>query len=216
MSKRVSLALALALTTLVTFGVVVMGARAGYFGGGDGESAVAPVDAAEQVTWEETVPAVDETVPEEAAPVITTEPQVVTEYVYVDEPAYYYTTQGMGDPAPQDTAASEAPSSTATPNASAAPTPLATSTPRPTTAATPMPTATPPPIVSQPVAPTPFVPVQPAITPAPVVATPEPTPPLVFAPTPPPPAGGGGYWDDDDGHDEHDDDHEDEHEGYDE
>jgi hypothetical protein len=74
MTRRVALALALALTTAVTFAVVALGAQIGYFGfnGGNGTSQA-------------------EVLPETSAartvevPTPTVEPTVITEYIYLDQ-----------------------------------------------------------------------------------------------------------------------------------
>jgi hypothetical protein len=74
MTRRLALAVALALTTVVTFAVVAIGAQAGLFG--DGGKDGSPVDAAAGQT-----------------PTPTLEPTVVTEYRFIDVTA----TPGPGD-----------------------------------------------------------------------------------------------------------------------
>jgi hypothetical protein len=68
MTRRVSLALALALTTVVTFAVIATGRGVGLFGGGSA------ADGSQAVAAETVIPAAESL----AAPEIT------TEYVYVD------------------------------------------------------------------------------------------------------------------------------------
>jgi hypothetical protein len=81
MRRRAALALALALTTITTFGLIALGGRGGLFGtsGSDDEAAAASQeDVAAALQY---LAAQEPTAAEPAAP------QVVTEYVYVDAPA---------------------------------------------------------------------------------------------------------------------------------
>ena len=68
MTRRMALAVALALTTAVTFGMVAMGQEVGLFGGG-GDATQASADAPLETATAEP-PAV--------------EPSVTTEFIYVD------------------------------------------------------------------------------------------------------------------------------------
>jgi len=77
MQRRLALALSLAFTTIVTFGVIAVGAQTGIFGGGHTEKA--------QQTAVEQSPE-----PPTPAPTVAPAPPtpvIITEYVYVDEPA---------------------------------------------------------------------------------------------------------------------------------
>lgn len=72
MTRRVALALAVALTTVVTFAVVATGQEVGMFGGaGAGEDTSA--SAHQQLSTPTPTPIM--------------EPDVITEYIYLDEPA---------------------------------------------------------------------------------------------------------------------------------
>jgi hypothetical protein len=79
MQRRIALAIALAFTIVTSFSVITVGARTGLFG--DDASGEEPPKAV--------VPAASPAVPTAAAQVApyVPEPIVVTEYVYVDEPA---------------------------------------------------------------------------------------------------------------------------------
>jgi hypothetical protein len=81
MQRRVALAIALALTIVTAFSIIVVGTRTGLFGNDHSAAAVAEFTAA-------TVPAAPSATP--SPPQVAAQapdPIVVTEYVYLDEPA---------------------------------------------------------------------------------------------------------------------------------
>jgi len=131
MQRRLALAVALAFTTLVTFGVMVFGAQNGIF---------SDKKAAAQDAVAEPPPDTPEAASAAAAPPAPApaqlEPLVQTRYVYVDDPA-------PAGPPPASVASTPAASPTATPTRSASATalPAATATAIPPTAA---PSSTPP------------------------------------------------------------------------
>ncbi len=84
MPRRIALALALALTVVTTFSIVVVGARTGLFGGDDSAEADQQFAAVAPPTNTPIPPPPAEPTQQAWAP---REPVYVTEYVYVDEPA---------------------------------------------------------------------------------------------------------------------------------
>jgi len=82
MPRRIALALALAITTVVTFAVIAVGAQAGIFSADHAAKAEGNADLSADATVPE-VPA-EPAAPE--APILP-DPIIVTEYVYVDETA---------------------------------------------------------------------------------------------------------------------------------
>jgi hypothetical protein len=141
MQRRLALAVALAFTTLVTFGVVVFGAQHGVFSDKKASAQDAVVEAPADTPAPE--PTVAEPPAQAPAPL---EPVVLTRYVYVDDPAPAATAA----PPPAAVASTPAASPTATPTRAASPTALPSATPTevPPTAApssTPAATATPAP-----------------------------------------------------------------------
>lgn len=86
MSRRIALALAFAFTTVVTFAIIAVGTTTGLFAGDDGGGASAateasPEDVAGALLYLAATSGAPEQAPADAAP------NVITEYVYVDEPA---------------------------------------------------------------------------------------------------------------------------------
>jgi len=82
MPRRIALALALAITTVVTFAVIAVGAQAGIFSADHAAKAEVIADTPADATVAE--PPAESAAPE--APVLP-DPIIVTEYVYVDETA---------------------------------------------------------------------------------------------------------------------------------
>ncbi|MBI5284742.1 MAG: hypothetical protein HY874_06575 [Chloroflexi bacterium] len=82
MPRRIALALALAITTVVTFAVIAVGAQAGIFSADH----AAKAEVIEDVPADTTAPEVPAESAEPQAPALP-EPVVITEYVYVDETA---------------------------------------------------------------------------------------------------------------------------------
>jgi len=131
MSRRISLALALAFTTIVTFAVIALGAQAGIFSASKPSTAAATVQDAATTT--PAPPAVAQDAPAAADPV------VITNYVYVED------TPVAGRPAPAQADPTSAAQPASTPRAggtpTASPAPAQTAAPSPTTAAAPTATA---------------------------------------------------------------------------
>jgi hypothetical protein len=146
MPRRISLAIALAFTTIVTFAVIAVGGQAGLFNAGSPSKVAAT---AEQVPG--TAPAVA-TVPLQDPPAApAADAQMITEYVYVED------TPVAGQPAAAAQAASRANSAAGSPSTPTAPAgatqtaqptspaPTRTAAPSPTTAAAPTATTAQPP-----------------------------------------------------------------------
>jgi hypothetical protein len=113
MPRRLALAVALALTSIATFGIIAVAAQTGMFG----EHRPTAVQAVEQPAVAPTEPPA---APTDAPPPAT--PVVVTDYVYVDDPTH--TTEAhVADVEDADSSATSVPASA---------TAEATATPRPT------------------------------------------------------------------------------------
>jgi|CXWL01.1.fsa_nt_gi hypothetical protein len=81
MHRRIALAISLALTVITAFSVVTVGAKAGIFSGGS-------TAGAEPQVLEQLLPTAAPTEPQPVvAPALPPDPIVITEYVYIDEPA---------------------------------------------------------------------------------------------------------------------------------
>jgi serine/threonine-protein kinase len=110
MPRRLALAVALALTSVATFGIIAVAAQTGMFGDHHPKTAQA-------VAQPSAAPNVPPAAPMDVPPTAT--PVVVTDYVYVDDPTH----------APEVQPSAAAPSATSVP---ASATPEASATARPT------------------------------------------------------------------------------------
>ncbi len=147
MSRRISMAVALAFTTVVTFAVIALGGQAGYF------SASKPSKAAATVEQQpETAPAPAAPAPAQEAPAqASVEPVVITNYVYIeDTPVAGRPAAAQPDPTLGRQATSTAAAVAADPAEPTAPAPARTAVPSPAPAPAPtesavqQPTAAPP------------------------------------------------------------------------
>ena len=147
MTRRISLAVALAFTTVVTFAVIAVGGQAGFFSGGKPSKAAATVE-----QQPETVTAPAAPVPAQEAPApASAEPVVITSYVYIQD------TPVAGAPAAAQPVATNPAQATSTAAAVAtqptAPAATRTAVPSPTTAPAPTATAAQPTIAAPPALP---------------------------------------------------------------
>ena len=174
MQRRFALAISLALTTVVTFGIIVVGAQAGFFNGHKGASA-------EQVS---AGPLVQNTAPprvSDAQPAANQDPLVVTDYVYIDQtpvPIRVRATRATSStaPPPQGLTAQSKPT---TPSSSDATQPGDPTQPAKPSTGDPSPAAVPP--ASAP----PSQPVAPSATALAPTASPQPAPTSTAAPPSP-------------------------------
>jgi hypothetical protein len=133
MPRRISLAAALALTTVVTFALIAIGSQAGFFSDSKPSSANAAANApSADVPAALLAPEAPSTAPTGANPQVI----VQTDYVDVFDPA------APSDASEATPANGKTPGTEATPSAAATQTPFATATPRATATAPLAPTST--------------------------------------------------------------------------
>jgi hypothetical protein len=146
MQRRWALAAALALTTIVTFALVLVGARGGLFGEGD----TGPAAATTQEPSPEEIALALQELASAGVPPAAEEQRVITEYVYVEEPPPPPSVRYITQPAPTSAAPALAPTALPAPTEVLdAPTEVPLSTPASPTAPA-APSATPRPAQSGP------------------------------------------------------------------